>query len=71
VDPARDLLIVEKAPLDELDHASPMLGLGSKLGVDATRKLEGEAERPTPEELKADEEVARKVGELWPKLELA
>ena len=71
VDPARDLLIVEKAPLDELDHASPMLRLGSKLGVDATRKLEGEAERPTPEELKADEEVARKVDELWPKLTLA
>ncbi|RLF11054.1 MAG: menaquinone biosynthesis decarboxylase, partial [Thermoprotei archaeon] len=70
VDPARDLLIIERAPLDELDHASPVLGLGSKLGVDATRKVEGEVDRPTPEELRVDEEVARRIDELWPKLGL-
>jgi len=38
MDPARDVTIIEKAPTDTLDHASQMANLGSKMGIDATRK---------------------------------
>ncbi len=45
VDPARDALIVEGTPIDYLDFASPMAGLGSKMGLDATNKWPGETSR--------------------------
>ena len=70
VDPARDIVVIERAPVDELDHASPILGLGSRIGIDATRKMREEAGRDMPEELEVDEEVARRVDELWPRLGL-
>src|SRR5207253_733845 len=45
VDPGRDVLIAERTPIDYLDFASPVAGLGSKMGVDATNKWPGERER--------------------------
>ena len=45
VDPARDTLIVESTPIDYLDFASPVAGLGSKMGIDATHKWPGETQR--------------------------
>ena len=45
VDPARDTLIAENTPIDYLDFASPVAGLGSKMGIDATNKWPGETER--------------------------
>jgi 4-hydroxy-3-polyprenylbenzoate decarboxylase len=45
VDPKRDTLIVESTPIDYLDFASPVAGLGSKMGIDATHKWPGETQR--------------------------
>src|SRR3712207_8014910 len=45
VDPARDMTLVERTPIDYLDFASPVSGLGSKVGIDATNKWPGEASR--------------------------
>ena len=45
VDPARDTLIVPQTPIDYLDFASPVAGLGSKMGIDATNKWPGETQR--------------------------
>ncbi len=70
VDPARDILLLEHTPLDELDHAAPALALGSRMGIDATKKLREEVGRSTPEVLEDDEEVKRKVDELWARLGL-
>lgn len=70
VDPARDMLVLKETPLDALDHSAPRIGLGSKVGIDATKKLKEEVERELPEELKMDEEISRKVDTLWHSLNL-
>jgi len=68
VDPRRDTVLVD-GPLDILDHACPMLGYGSKLGVDATRKWEGEGfTREWPDEIVMDPDVIKRVDERWKKL---
>ncbi len=64
VDPLRDTIFT-KGPLDELDHSSPRVAFGSKMGIDATKKWEGETERPFPDDLEMDEEVVRKVDISW------
>jgi 4-hydroxy-3-polyprenylbenzoate decarboxylase len=56
--------------LDELDHSSPQVAFGSKIGIDATKKWKGEAERTFPHDLKMDEEVIKKVDENWKKYSL-
>ncbi len=54
IDPARDIIFT-KGPADVLDHATPVMGLGSKMGIDATHKLPGEANtRPWPPIIKCD-----------------
>ncbi|MBM3888113.1 MAG: menaquinone biosynthesis decarboxylase [Verrucomicrobia bacterium] len=64
VDPARDILLT-KGPADVLDHATPALGFGSKMGIDATHKLPGERDtRPWPPIIKMDDEVKRRVDAL-------
>ncbi|HRQ66903.1 MAG TPA: UbiD family decarboxylase [Xanthomonadaceae bacterium] len=68
VDPARDTLIVERTPIDYLDFASPEAGLGSKLGIDATRKLPGETTRPWSRPIVPDAEVASRMDALWSRL---
>jgi 4-hydroxy-3-polyprenylbenzoate decarboxylase len=65
VDPARDTLIVENTPIDYLDFASPVSGLGGKMGLDATNKWPGETSREWGTPIVMDEAVKRKVGEIW------
>jgi 4-hydroxy-3-polyprenylbenzoate decarboxylase len=68
VDPRRDVVIAD-GPLDILDHASPVEGAGSKLGIDATRKIAGEGIiRRWPAELAMSDEVVRRVTRRWPEL---
>lgn len=65
VDPARDMTVIENTPIDYLDFASPVSGLGSKLGLDATNKMPGETTREWGVPIKMDEEVKNKVDEIW------
>jgi 4-hydroxy-3-polyprenylbenzoate decarboxylase len=65
VDPARDTLIAENTPIDYLDFASPVSGLGSKMGIDATNKWPGETSRPWGRPIAMDEAVKRRVDEIW------
>jgi 4-hydroxy-3-polyprenylbenzoate decarboxylase len=70
VDPARDTLIVEHTPIDYLDFASPVSGLGSKMGVDATNKWPGETTRRWGEPITMDDAVRRRVDQIWDELGL-
>jgi 4-hydroxy-3-polyprenylbenzoate decarboxylase len=70
VDPARDMLIAERTPIDYLDFASPLAGLGAKLGIDATSKWPGETERRWGRPIVMDEAVMRRVDSLWAALGL-
>ncbi|MEQ1880046.1 MAG: 4-hydroxy-3-polyprenylbenzoate decarboxylase [Burkholderiales bacterium] len=65
VDPARDILIAENTPIDYLDFASPVSGLGSKMGMDATNKWPGETSRNWGKPISMDAGVKRRVDELW------
>src|SRR5690606_20744023 len=69
VDPARDMLLVENTPIDYLDFASPVAGLGSKLGLDATRKWPGESDREWGPPIVPDGQVERRVDALWSQLQ--
>jgi 4-hydroxy-3-polyprenylbenzoate decarboxylase len=69
-DPARDLMLVESTPIDYLDFASPVAGLGSKLGLDATNKWPGETGRAWGRPITMSEEVVAGVDALWPTLGL-
>ncbi|MDD5616889.1 MAG: menaquinone biosynthesis decarboxylase [Candidatus Methanoperedens sp.] len=70
-DPAKDVTIIDRAPTDTLDHASPLSNLGSKMGIDATRKGVDEGfKREWPEALKMDEKVKKKIDGLWRELGL-
>jgi 4-hydroxy-3-polyprenylbenzoate decarboxylase len=70
VDPARDTLLAENTPIDYLDFASPVAGLGSKMGIDATSKWPGETSRAWGRPIAMDEAVKRKVDGLWQALGL-
>jgi len=65
VDPARDTLIAERTPIDYLDFASPVAGLGSKMGIDATHKWPGETARQWGRPIEMDAAVRRRVDDLW------
>jgi 4-hydroxy-3-polyprenylbenzoate decarboxylase len=67
-DPARDTVIVENTPIDYLDFASPVAGLGSKMGLDATHKWPGETSRRWGEPIRMSAEVKRRVDAIWPQL---
>lgn len=70
VDPQRDVCFVT-GPVDALDHASPLPNLGSKMGIDATRKWREEGHsREWPEVITMDSDVIQKVDALWSKLKL-
>ncbi len=68
MDPSRDLLVLDKTPIDYLDFASPISGLGGKLGIDATNKIGGETARSWGRPLAMDEETIRRVDALWPEI---
>ncbi|MGD9942207.1 MAG: UbiD family decarboxylase [Burkholderiaceae bacterium] len=70
VDPARDTTLVERTPIDYLDFASPVSGLGSKMGLDATSKWPGETQREWGRPIAMDAEVARRVDQMWKDLGL-
>ena len=70
VDPARDTLLAERTPIDYLDFASPVSGLGSKMGIDATNKWPGETSRGWGKPISMDAEVKRRVDALWGELGL-
>jgi 4-hydroxy-3-polyprenylbenzoate decarboxylase len=64
-DPRRDTVVVD-GPVDILDHASPYYGTGSKMGIDATRKIEGEGVvREWPDETVMSDEITRLVDQRW------
>ncbi len=70
VDAARDATIVERTPIDYLDFASPVAGLGSKLGIDATAKWPAETARTWGRPIAMDPGVRRRVDALWKDLGL-
>ena len=65
MDPARDTVMIENTPIDYLDFASPVSGLGSKMGLDATNKLPGETQREWGETIVMDPEVKLRIDSLW------
>ena len=65
VDPARDTLLVENTPIDYLDFASPVSGLGSKMGIDATHKWPGETQREWGRPIAMSAAVKARVDEIW------
>jgi 4-hydroxy-3-polyprenylbenzoate decarboxylase len=70
VDPARDMAIVENTPIDYLDFASPVAGLGSKVGIDATSKWPGEVERRWGRPITMSAEVVARIDAIWSELGL-
>ena len=68
MDPARDTTIIENTPIDYLDFASPVSGLGSKMGFDATNKWKGETDREWGEPIVMDDDVKKRVDEIWNEL---
>jgi 4-hydroxy-3-polyprenylbenzoate decarboxylase len=70
VDPARDTLMAENTPIDYLDFASPVSGLGSKMGIDATHKLPGETQREWGTPIVMDAAVKARVDSLFRRLGL-
>lgn len=70
-DPAKDVTIIDRAPTDTLDHASPLSNLGSKMGIDATRKGHDEGfDREWPEALKMEDKVIKRIDRLWSEMGL-
>ncbi|MFI0474362.1 4-hydroxy-3-polyprenylbenzoate decarboxylase [Halomonas sp. HMF6819] len=68
MDPARDTVMVENTPIDYLDFASPVSGLGSKMGLDATNKWPGETDREWGTPIVMDDAVKARVDERWESL---
>ncbi|WP_287817899.1 4-hydroxy-3-polyprenylbenzoate decarboxylase [Idiomarina sp.] len=70
MDPARDTTLVENTPIDYLDFASPVSGLGSKMGMDATNKWQGETDREWGEPIVMSDDVKQRVEQLWDELNI-
>jgi 4-hydroxy-3-polyprenylbenzoate decarboxylase len=70
VDPARDTVLVDNTPIDYLDFASPVSGLGSKMGIDATNKWPGETTREWGRPIVMDAAVKARVDAMWSELGL-
>ena len=70
MDPARDTTLIENTPIDYLDFASPVSGLGSKMGLDATNKWPGETTREWGRPIVMDQAVKDKVDQMWGELGL-
>ncbi len=68
MDPARDTTLIEHTPIDYLDFASPVSGLGSKMGLDATNKWPGETDREWGRPIERDPDVVARVDDLWDEL---
>jgi 4-hydroxy-3-polyprenylbenzoate decarboxylase len=70
MDPDRDTVIIRNTPIDYLDFASPVSGLGSKIGFDATNKWPGETDRQWGRPISMDPAVRARIDALWPELGL-
>ncbi|WP_372864148.1 4-hydroxy-3-polyprenylbenzoate decarboxylase [Spongiibacter sp.] len=70
MDPQRDTVMVENTPIDYLDFASPVSGLGSKMGMDATNKWPGETDREWGKPIAKDPAVVKKIDDIWSELGL-
>jgi len=70
MDPVRDTVLVERTPIDYLDFASPVSGLGGKMGMDATNKWPGETDREWGRPIAMDAAVKQRVDEMWGELGL-
>ena len=70
MDPSRDTVLIENTPIDYLDFASPVSGLGSKMGLDATNKWPGETNREWGEPIVMDATVKQQVDEMWDSLNI-
>jgi UbiD family decarboxylases len=70
MDPVRDTLLVDRTPIDYLDFASPVSGLGGKMGLDATNKWPGETDREWGRPIEMDASVKKRVDGLWDQLGL-
>jgi len=68
MDPARDTVMIENTPIDYLDFASPVSGLGSKMGLDATNKWQGETDREWGEPIAMSDSVKARVDSIWHEL---
>jgi 4-hydroxy-3-polyprenylbenzoate decarboxylase len=68
MDPARDTVVIENTPIDYLDFASPVSGLGSKIGFDATHKWPGETQRTWGKAIVMDDKIKQRVDEIWAQL---
>ncbi len=68
MDPARDTIFIENTPIDYLDFASPVSGLGAKVGFDATNKWPGETTRVWGRPIRMSDEVKKRVDSLWDSL---
>ena len=68
VDPVRDTLLVDNTPIDYLDFASPVAGLGGKMGIDATNKWPGETQREWGRPIAMDPAVKARVDAIWGEL---
>lgn len=70
MDPHRDTTFIDNTPIDYLDFASPVSGLGSKMGLDATNKWQGETQREWGKIIKKDTKIVAYIDEIWDKLGL-
>ncbi|MDP2139973.1 MAG: 4-hydroxy-3-polyprenylbenzoate decarboxylase [Gammaproteobacteria bacterium] len=68
MDPVRDCVMIENTPIDYLDFASPVSGLGSKIGMDATSKWPGETQREWGTPIAMSEDVKKRVDAIWDEL---
>lgn len=68
MDPTRDTVLIDNTPIDYLDFASPVSGLGSKMGLDATNKWAGETNREWGTPIKMTSDVKHRIDELWNEL---
>ena len=71
MDPVRDITLIDNTPIDYLDFASPVSGLGGKAGLDATNKWPGEVSRGWGEKIYMDKEVIEKIDRIWSQLALS
>lgn len=70
VDPIRDTLLIDKSTIDYLDFSSPISGLGSKMGIDATNKWLGETERQWGRPIIKDKKITSYINKIWEKLKI-
>ena len=70
MDPSRDITLIDSTPIDYLDFASPLPGLGGKIGFDATNKIPPETDREWGSRIRMDVEVIEKISDIWDNLGL-